>query len=120
MFPMHCRCARLQPPPRNLPKQGSQHRSPSVPPVLPETILVAIALKILFADRVIHPANTPLQLTPETLNRVRVDMAHDVYLGRMIDAVMLVLLRHLPELVIDRITVRVYRRSAQHALVATT
>jgi hypothetical protein len=48
-------------PAQNLLQKRSEHRLPFVPSVVPETILVAIALKILFTDRVIYPANTPLQ-----------------------------------------------------------
>ena len=40
-----------------------------------------IDLQIFFADRVINPANTPLCKTPESLDRVRVDI-HLARVGR--------------------------------------
>lgn len=49
-------------------------------------------MQVLLADLMIHPADPTLYQAPESINRIRVDVAHDVDFGAVIDAPVCVLI----------------------------
>jgi hypothetical protein len=60
-----------------------------IAPVVAPWVFFQVGLQILLADRVVHATDAALYKAPEALDRVGVDIAHHVDLGRVVDPAML-------------------------------
>lgn len=56
--------------------------------VVSEAVFVKVRLQVFLADRMIDASNAAFDETPEAFNGIRVDVANDVHLGAMFDAMM--------------------------------
>src|SRR6266404_1469958 len=79
---------RLRRPLRKLPQNSPKLLIPHVPPVVAKGVFVKIGLQVFRADAVVHAADPALHKTPESLNRLGVNVARDVDSRAMIDAPM--------------------------------
>jgi hypothetical protein len=77
--------------------------SEALPAIEAESVFVQVALQIIPADVVIDASNAVLGQAPESLDRVRMRVARDVNLRRVVDA--LVLVSHPFERVVGRVFV---------------
>src|SRR6266571_260048 len=76
------------------PRQNSLKLQVSfMPSVVPEGIFIQVVLQILRAHIVVHAADSPLDQTPESLNRLSVNVAGDIDAARVTDATMQVPMR---------------------------
>src|SRR5262245_43905554 len=72
---------RFRRPLRNPLQNRSEDQVPAIPPVIPECVLIQIGLQIFLRNLVVDSADSPLYQTPESLNGVGVNIAHDPHLG---------------------------------------
>jgi hypothetical protein len=61
---------------------------PHVPPIVPEAILVQVALKVGRVNVVVHAADSPLNQTPKTLDAIGMDVAANIDSRAVFDAAM--------------------------------
>ena len=101
---------------KHLRQQRGKHRLIADAPVVAEAVFVQVGLQILLADRMIDAADPALDKAPESFNRIRVSVAHDIHALRVLNAAMNVPVRVLRQLVIDRIFVCVDDALGKHLL----
>src|SRR6266436_10034758 len=77
---------RLRRPLRNLPQNRPELLIPQVSPVVAEGVFVKVGLQVLRAHAVIHAADPALHKTPESLNRLGVNVARDIDSRAVIDS----------------------------------
>src|ERR1700676_3877888 len=72
---------------RRLPRNPLQNplklKIPLMPPVVPEGIFVKVSLQVFGAHVVVHAADPALNKTPESLNRLSVNVTRDVDAARV-------------------------------------
>jgi len=71
-------------------QKRSKHRLRVKAPVIAETILVQVRLKVFPADRVVYTADAPLDEAPEALHSVCVNVAHHIHLFAVLDSFVVV------------------------------
>src|SRR6266536_1120993 len=71
-------------------QEGTEHALPVLPVVVPEGVLVEIALKVLRRDGVVYAADPAPDQRPEPFDRVHVDVPIDLDVLYVIDAPVLV------------------------------
>src|SRR5215208_2539594 len=82
--------------------------------VVPEGVLIDVALEMLAADGVVDPPDAVPEQGPEPLDRVRVDIPDHVHLLRVVDALVSVALP--AQLVVHRVLVGEDYGLRQHLL----
>src|SRR6266850_1115979 len=83
-----CSTRRLRRLLRNPPQNRPELLIAQVPPVVAEGVFVKVALQVLRAHAVVHAADSTLHKTPESLNRLGVNVTRDVNSRAVIDAPM--------------------------------
>src|SRR6266478_9491111 len=81
-----CSTRRLRRLPRNLLQNPLEQQIPLIPPVVPEAVLIQVGLQILRAHVVIHAADSPLEGAPKAFDCVGVNIASDIDLSGVPDA----------------------------------
>src|SRR3989442_13907746 len=81
-----CSTRRLRRLLRNLPQNRSELLIPQVPPVVAKGVFVKVGLQVLRADAVVDAADSPLHKTPESFNRLGVNVARDIDSRAVIDS----------------------------------
>src|ERR1035438_2927325 len=71
-------------------KKRHEHRLIVVPPIVAERKLIQVRLQELLTHHVVCAADPALYQAPESLNRVRMDIAHHVDSRTVIDALVLI------------------------------
>src|ERR1041385_2853679 len=71
---------------RNPPQNSPELLIPHVSPVVAEGVFVKVGLQVLRAHAVVHAADPALHKTPESLNRLSVNVSRDVYFRAVIDS----------------------------------
>src|SRR6266702_4093823 len=71
---------------RNPLQNRPEKQIPSIPPIEPETVFVEIGLQVLRAHVVVDPANSAFHQTPESFDGLSVNVARDINLRAVPDA----------------------------------
>ncbi len=74
-------------------QKGVEHpATSSFPAVVAKHVFVQVGLQVLRRNGVVNPSDPMLEQRPESFNRVRVNVSHDVHLLRVLDALVLIAL----------------------------
>ena len=69
-------------------KKRHEHRLIVVPPIVAERKLIQVRLQELLTHHVVCAADPALYQAPESLNRIGMNVAHDIHASGVIDAPM--------------------------------